>query len=84
MRSSSRAKRSDPGTKGIARQRTGVVRPRLTIIEPDEVARLDRLDQRLSVNDALRQDDTTANRVFKPAETISELSTFADIAPMCL
>jgi 2-keto-4-pentenoate hydratase/2-oxohepta-3-ene-1,7-dioic acid hydratase in catechol pathway len=33
------------------------------------------------VNGVLRQDDTTANLVFKPAETISELSTFADIAP---
>jgi 2-keto-4-pentenoate hydratase/2-oxohepta-3-ene-1,7-dioic acid hydratase in catechol pathway len=55
--------------------------PRLTILEPDEFALLDRLDLRLSVNDVLRQDDTTANLVFKPAETISELSTFADVAP---
>jgi 2-keto-4-pentenoate hydratase/2-oxohepta-3-ene-1,7-dioic acid hydratase in catechol pathway len=55
--------------------------PRLAILEPDEFALLDRLDLRLSVNDALRQDDTTGNLVFKPAETISELSTFADIAP---
>jgi 2-keto-4-pentenoate hydratase/2-oxohepta-3-ene-1,7-dioic acid hydratase in catechol pathway len=55
--------------------------PRLTIFEPNEFALLDRLDLRLSVNGVLRQDDTTANLVFKPAETISELSTFADIAP---
>ena len=55
--------------------------PRLTIFEPDEFALLDRLELRLSVNDVVRQDDTTANLVFKPAETISELSTFANIAP---
>jgi 2-keto-4-pentenoate hydratase/2-oxohepta-3-ene-1,7-dioic acid hydratase in catechol pathway len=55
--------------------------PRLAILEPDEFALLDRLDLRLSVNDVVRQNDTTANLVFKPAETISELSTFADIAP---
>jgi len=33
------------------------------------------------VNDVARRDDTSANLVFKPAETISELSPFADIAP---
>ena len=42
---------------------------------------LDNLDLRLLVNGALRQKDTTANLVFKPAETITELSTFANIAP---
>jgi 2-keto-4-pentenoate hydratase/2-oxohepta-3-ene-1,7-dioic acid hydratase in catechol pathway len=55
--------------------------PRLTILEPDEFELLHHLDLRLSVNDVVRQDDTTANLVFKPAETISELSTIADIAP---
>jgi len=55
--------------------------PRLTILEPHEFAWLDNLDLRLSVNGVLRQSDTTANLVFQPAETISELSTFADIAP---
>ena len=55
--------------------------PWLTVLEPQEFALLDNLDLRLSVNGALRQSDTTANLVFKPAETISELSTFANIAP---
>jgi 2-keto-4-pentenoate hydratase/2-oxohepta-3-ene-1,7-dioic acid hydratase in catechol pathway len=55
--------------------------PRLTILEPNEFPLLDRLDLRLSVNEVVRQDDTTANLVFKPAETISELSTFANVAP---
>ena len=55
--------------------------PRLTIFEPSEFGILDGLELRLSVNEILRQNDTTANLVFKPTETISELSTFANIAP---
>ena len=55
--------------------------PRLTVLEPDEFGLLDGLDLRLSVNGAGRQSDSTANLVFKPAETITELSTFADISP---
>jgi 2-keto-4-pentenoate hydratase/2-oxohepta-3-ene-1,7-dioic acid hydratase in catechol pathway len=55
--------------------------PWLTVLEPDEFALLDNLDLTLAVNGAVRQSDTTANLVFKPAETISELSTFANVAP---
>ncbi len=54
--------------------------PWLAILEPQEFAFLENLALRLSVNGVLRQSDTTANLVFKPAETISELSTFANIA----
>jgi len=54
--------------------------PWLTVLEPDEFALLDRLDLRLAVNGAVRQSDSTANLVFKPAETISELSTFANMS----
>ena len=55
--------------------------PWLTVLEPQEFALLDNLDLRLSVNGVLRQSDTTANLVFKPAATISELSTFANMSP---
>jgi 2-keto-4-pentenoate hydratase/2-oxohepta-3-ene-1,7-dioic acid hydratase in catechol pathway len=55
--------------------------PWLTVLEPQEFALLDNLDLALSVNGVLRQSDTTANLVFQPAETITELSTFANIAP---
>ena len=55
--------------------------PWLTVLEPQEFALLDNLDLGLSVNGVLRQSDTTANLVFQPAETITELSTFANIAP---
>ena len=55
--------------------------PWLTVLEPQEFALLDNLDLGLSVNGVLRQSDTTANLVFQPAETITELLTFANIAP---
>jgi 2-keto-4-pentenoate hydratase/2-oxohepta-3-ene-1,7-dioic acid hydratase in catechol pathway len=55
--------------------------PFLTVLEPDEFRYLDDLDLTLSVNGAPRQRDNTRNLVFKPAETITELSTFSDIAP---
>ena len=55
--------------------------PWLTVLEPDEFAYLDQLELQLSVNGSPRQRDTTKNLVFKPAETISELSTFANVRP---
>ena len=42
---------------------------------------LDGLDLTLSVNGEIRQRDSTANLVFKPTETITELSHFSDVAP---
>ena len=53
----------------------------LTVPDADEFARLDDLELLLTVNGAVRQKDSTKNLVFKPAETISELTTFANIAP---
>ena len=55
--------------------------PWLTVLERDEFPRIGDLALELDVNGAARQRDTTANLVFKPAETISELSTFADVLP---
>ena len=55
--------------------------PWLTVLEDDEFDRLDDLELELTVNGAMRQRDSTRNLVFKPAETVSELSTFANIAP---
>ena len=55
--------------------------PHLAVLAPDEFGLLDELSLRLCVNGEMRQEDSTANLVFKPAETISELSTFANIAP---
>ena len=55
--------------------------PNLVVLEKADFNYLDQLDLTLSVNGQVRQKDTTANLVFKPAETISELSTFSDVAP---
>lgn len=55
--------------------------PWLTVLEDDEFSLIERLELNLSVNGVTRQRDSTQNLVFKPAETISELSTFANIAP---
>jgi 2-keto-4-pentenoate hydratase/2-oxohepta-3-ene-1,7-dioic acid hydratase in catechol pathway len=55
--------------------------PNLAVLDPGEFRYLDQLTLTLKVNDAVRQQDTTANLVFKPAETIIELSTFSDLSP---
>jgi len=54
--------------------------PWLTVLEDDEFDCLDDLELELAVNGTVRQRDSTRNLIFKPAETISELSTFANIA----
>jgi 2-keto-4-pentenoate hydratase/2-oxohepta-3-ene-1,7-dioic acid hydratase in catechol pathway len=54
--------------------------PWLTVLEPDEFSVLDDLELALSVNGITRQRDCSKNLVFKPAETITELSTFANVA----
>lgn len=55
--------------------------PYLTVLESGELRYLDQLDLTLAVNGEVRQRDNTSNLVFKPAETITELSTFSDVAP---
>ena len=55
--------------------------PYLTVLEPHEFSYFDRFELSLFVNGALRQRDNTRNLVFKPAETISELSGFSDLSP---
>jgi 2-keto-4-pentenoate hydratase/2-oxohepta-3-ene-1,7-dioic acid hydratase in catechol pathway len=53
--------------------------PFLTVLDRSEFSQVDALELELAVNGAPRQRDSTTNLVFKPAETISELSNFADI-----
>ena len=57
------------------------VGPYLTVPERNEFALLDDLLLTLAVNGAVRQKDSTANLVFKPAETLAELTTFSDLSP---
>ncbi|MBV8578160.1 MAG: fumarylacetoacetate hydrolase family protein, partial [Acetobacteraceae bacterium] len=57
------------------------VGPYLTVPERDEFAMLDDLLLTLLVNGEVRQKDSTRNLVFKPAETLEELTTFSDLSP---
>jgi 2-keto-4-pentenoate hydratase/2-oxohepta-3-ene-1,7-dioic acid hydratase in catechol pathway len=55
--------------------------PHLAVLEREEFAYLDELTLTLAVNGEVRQHDETKNLVYKPAETITELSTFSDVSP---
>lgn len=57
------------------------VGPYLAVPEPDEFRYLNHLTLTLAVNGQVRQQDSTSNLVYKPAETITELSTFSDVSP---
>jgi 2-keto-4-pentenoate hydratase/2-oxohepta-3-ene-1,7-dioic acid hydratase in catechol pathway len=57
------------------------VGPYLTVLERDEFALLDDLLLTLTVNGEVRQKDSTRNLVFKPAETLAELTSFSDLSP---
>ncbi|MEM1434898.1 MAG: fumarylacetoacetate hydrolase family protein [Pseudomonadota bacterium] len=53
--------------------------PVLYLLDPDEQALLSNLHLTLSVNGEVRQDATTDQLIFKPEETLTELSAFADV-----
>jgi 2-keto-4-pentenoate hydratase/2-oxohepta-3-ene-1,7-dioic acid hydratase in catechol pathway len=55
--------------------------PVLAVLEPEEFPLLEDLDLRLSVNDSPRQYDNTANMLYRPAETLTELTEFCDLSP---
>jgi 2-keto-4-pentenoate hydratase/2-oxohepta-3-ene-1,7-dioic acid hydratase in catechol pathway len=56
------------------------VGPHLAVLEPGDAALLERLELRLEVNGEVRQRDSTANLVYKPAESLSELSAVTDLS----
>lgn len=60
--------------KGKSFRTFGPVGPWLTLLDAEGVAALRRLQLRLTVNGEVRQNDTTANLVYGPAETLTELS----------
>lgn len=55
--------------------------PVLAVLEPEDLGLLDDLELRLEVNGSLRQSDNTANMLYRPAETLTELSEFCNWAP---
>jgi 2-keto-4-pentenoate hydratase/2-oxohepta-3-ene-1,7-dioic acid hydratase in catechol pathway len=55
------------------------VGPVLCLLEAEDMHYLDQLALQLQVNGEIRQQDSTANLVFKPAESLSELSQVSDL-----
>ncbi len=55
--------------------------PYLTVLEPGDFNLLDSLELTLLVNGQIRQRDTAANLIFKPVESILELSQFCNVSP---
>jgi 2,4-diketo-3-deoxy-L-fuconate hydrolase len=67
--------------KGKSFRTFGPVGPYLCLLEPADVALLKTLELTLQVNGEVRQHDSTANLVYGPAETLTELSGVHDFAP---
>lgn len=57
------------------------VGPVLCLLEAEDMHYLDDLVLECRVNGATRQEDSTGNMVYKPAETLTELSQIADLLP---
>ena len=67
--------------KGKSFRTFGPVGPWLTLLDRDSIGALKNLHLKLTVNGEVRQNDSTANLVYGPAETITELSGVHDFAP---
>jgi len=65
--------------KGKSYRTFGPVGPHLCLLEKTDVAKLGDLRLRLTVNGSVRQEDSTANLVYGPAETLTELSGIQDL-----
>ncbi len=57
------------------------VGPYLYLLDPEEIPLIHNLDLKLWVNGELRQSANTEQLLYKPAETIAELSELMDLAP---
>jgi 2-keto-4-pentenoate hydratase/2-oxohepta-3-ene-1,7-dioic acid hydratase in catechol pathway len=64
--------------KGKSFRTFGPVGPRLALLDRESIGQLRRLELRLTVNGQVRQSDSTANLVYGPAETLTELSRVQD------
>jgi len=67
--------------KGKSFRTFGPVGPYLCLLGPQDMHYLKALQLRLTVNGQVRQSDSTANLVYGPAETLTELSSVQDLAP---
>jgi 2-keto-4-pentenoate hydratase/2-oxohepta-3-ene-1,7-dioic acid hydratase in catechol pathway len=66
--------------KGKSFRTFGPVGPHLTLLDVHSIGVLRQLHLKLTVNGEVRQRDTTANLVYGPAETLTELSRVQDLA----
>lgn len=64
--------------KGKSFRTFGPVGPWITLMDAASISALKRLQLKLTVNGQIRQNDSTANLVYGPAETITELSGIQD------
>jgi len=65
--------------KGKSYRTFAPVGPRLCLLAKEDLPRLGNLRMRLMVNGQIRQDASTAELVFGPAETLTELSSVQDL-----
>ncbi len=65
--------------KGKSYRTFGPVGPYLCLLEQHDISKLKDLVLTLTVNDVVRQNDSTANLVYGPAETLTELSGVLDL-----
>lgn len=65
--------------KGKSYRTFGPIGPYLCLFERADIARLGELELTLTVNGSIRQKDSTANLVYGPAETLSEISGVHDL-----
>lgn len=65
--------------KGKSYRTFGPIGPYLCLLHKVDMAKLGDLELTLTVNGAVRQKDSTANLVYSPAETLSELSGVHDL-----
>ena len=67
--------------KGKSYRTFGPVGPYLCLLEAGDAPLIKSLHLKLTVNGEVRQNDSTANLVFGPAETLTELSGVQDLFP---
>lgn len=65
--------------KGKSFRSFGPIGPHLCLLEPQDFPLLRDLQLTLTVNGEIRQQDSTANLVYGPAETLTELSAVQDL-----
>jgi 2-keto-4-pentenoate hydratase/2-oxohepta-3-ene-1,7-dioic acid hydratase in catechol pathway len=67
--------------KGKSYRTFGPTGPWLTLVDAEDLAKLEEIEVRLEVNGELRQQGLAAELSYKPAETLTELSELQDLGP---